>query len=78
MKPVAIIGSVLIVLGLAALAYQGFAYTTRQTVVDLGPIHATADREKTVALPPVFGIVAVAAGAALLIGSSRLRPGRAS
>lgn len=76
MKPLAITGSVLIVLGLAALAYQGFSYTTRETVVDIGPIHATADREKTVALPPVFGMVAVAAGAALLVGSSRL--GRAS
>ena len=78
MKPAAIIGAVLIVLGLAALAYQGFTYTTRQTVVDIGPIHATADREKTVALPPVFGIVAVAAGAALMLGGSRLRLGRAS
>ena len=76
MKPLAVTGSVLIVLGLAALAYQGFTYTTRETVVDIGPIHATADREKTVALPPVFGIVAVAGGAALLVGSSRL--GRAS
>jgi hypothetical protein len=78
MKPAAIIGAVLIVLGLAALAYQGFTYTTRQTVVDIGPIHATADREKTVALPPVFGIIAVAAGAALMLGGSRLRLGRAS
>ena len=76
MKPIAIIGCVLVVLGLVALAYQGFTYTTRETVVDFGPIHATADREKTVALPPVFGIVAVAAGAALLVGGSRL--GRAS
>ena len=76
MKPVAIVGAVLIVLGLAALVYQGFTYTTRETVVDFGPIHATADREKTVALPPVFGVVAVAGGVALLVGGSRL--GRAS
>lgn len=73
MKPIAVVGCALIVLGLAALAYQGFTYTTRQTVVDFGPIHATADREKTVALPPAFGIVAVAAGAALLFGSTRQR-----
>ena len=76
MKPLAITGSVLIVLGLAALAYQGFTYTTRETVLDIGPIHATADREKTVALPPVLGIVAVAGGAALLVGGARR--GRAS
>jgi uncharacterized membrane protein len=76
MKPVAIVGFVLIVLGLAALAYQGFTYTTRETVVDIGPIHATADRQKTVPLPPVFGIVAVAAGVALVFAGSRR--GRAS
>ena len=63
----------LIVLGVAALAYQGFTYTTRETVVDLGPIHATADREKTVALPPILGIAAVAGGIALLVVGVRKR-----
>lgn len=66
----------MIALGLAALAYQGFTYTTRETVVDIGPIHATADREKTVSLPPVFGIAAVAGGVALVFVGSRR--GRAS
>jgi hypothetical protein len=76
MKPVAVTGAILIVLGLAALVYQGFTYTSRETVVDFGPIHATADRERTVPLPPVFGVVAVAGGVALLVGGSRL--GRSS
>ena len=67
MKPLAMAGAALIVLGLVALAYQGFTYTTRETVVDIGPIHATAEREKTVAVPPIAGIVAVAVGAGLLI-----------
>lgn len=71
MKPIAIVGLLLILLGLAALAYQGFTYTTRETVVDFGPIHATADREKTVPLPPVFGVVAVASGIALVVAGSR-------
>lgn len=66
----------MIVLGLVALAYQGFTYTTRETVVDIGPIHATAERQKTVPLPPVFGIVAVAGGVALVFAGSRR--GRAS
>ena len=60
------IGMVLIVLGLAALAYQGFTYTSRETVVDIGPLHATADREKTRALPAIVGGVAVASGVVLL------------
>jgi hypothetical protein len=67
MKPIAIAGLVLIVLGLAALAYQGITYTSRETVVDIGPLHATADREKTLPLPPVVGIAAVAGGIGLLV-----------
>jgi len=67
MKPMAIAGLVLIVLGLAALAYQGITYTSRETVVDIVPLHATADREKTLPLPPVVGIAAVAGGIGLLV-----------
>src|SRR5687767_168770 len=71
MKTLTLLGIVLIVLGLAALAYQGFTYTTRETVIDIGPIKATADREKTIPLPPILGIVAVAGGVALMIAGSR-------
>jgi len=62
---------VLLVLGLAALAYQGISYTSRETVVDLGPIHATADRQRTLPLPPIVGIAAVAAGVVLLVTGVR-------
>jgi hypothetical protein len=70
-KPIAIVGIVLIVLGVAALAYQGFTYTTRETVIDIGPIKATAERQKTVPLSPIVGIVAVAGGVVLLIAGAR-------
>ena len=73
MKMIAVIGIVLIVLGLGALAYQGITYTSRETVIDMGPIHATADREKTFPLPPVLGIVAVAGGVVLLVAGLRKR-----
>ena len=71
MKPAAIAGIVLIVLGLAALAYQGFTYTSRETVIDIGPIKATADTQKTVPIPPVAGVVAVVAGVALVFAGKR-------
>ena len=74
MKPISIAGLVLIVLGLVALAYQGINYTSRETVIDIGPVHATADRQKTIPLPPVFGIVAVAGGVALLVAGVRRQP----
>ena len=71
MKPVGIVGVLLIVVGLTALVYQGITYTTRETVIDIGPVHATADRQKTLPLPPVLGIAAVAGGVVLLIAGVR-------
>ncbi len=71
MRPIAIAGVVLIVLGLVALVYQGITYTSRETVIDIGPLHATADRDKTLPLPPVVGLAAVAGGVALLIAGVR-------
>ena len=45
MKPASLVGALLVVFGLLALVYQGFTYTKRETVVDIGPVHATADEE---------------------------------
>jgi uncharacterized membrane protein HdeD (DUF308 family) len=73
MKITVVVGIVLLVLGVAALAYQGITYRTRETVLDLGPIHATTERDKTVPLPPVLGIAAVAGGVVLLIAGARKR-----
>ncbi len=73
MRPLAIAGLVLVVLGSLALAYQGITYTSRDTVIDIGPVHATADRQHTLPLPPVLGIVAVAGGVMLLIAGVRAR-----
>jgi hypothetical protein len=73
MKPATIAGAVLIVLGLVALAYQGITYTSREKVIDIGPIQATAERQKTLPLPPILGIVAVAAGVALVVVGVRKR-----
>lgn len=74
MKPAALIGILLIVLGVSAVAYQGFTYTSRDTVVDIGPLKATADREHTVPLSPVLGGLVVAGGVVLLIVGVRKRP----
>ena len=71
MKPVAIVGVLLMVLGVAALVYQSVSYTSRETVLDIGPIHATADREKTVPLSPLLGVAALAGGAVLAFAGLR-------
>jgi hypothetical protein len=71
MKTATIVGILLIVLGVISLAYQGITYTTREKVIDIGPIHATAEKEKTIPLPPVLGGCALAGGIALLIAGAR-------
>jgi uncharacterized membrane protein len=69
--PLIIIGIVLIAVGLVSLAYQGITYTSRETVVDIGPIKATAAKQKTIPLPPILGGLALAGGVALLLGTWR-------
>jgi hypothetical protein len=71
MKPITIIGIVLIVLGVVALAYQGISYTTSERVVDLGPLKVEAKREKTIPLPPVLGGLALVGGIVLVIAGAR-------
>jgi len=65
------LGIVLIVIGIVAFAYQGINYTTREKVVDIGPIHMSADKTRTLPLGPIVGAVALAGGIALLVMGSR-------
>jgi hypothetical protein len=66
MKSTAMIGVFLVLLGVAALVYQGITYTTRETVLDLGPIQATKETTKTVPLPPLLGGMALLGGVVLI------------
>lgn len=61
-----LIGLVLVVLGILALVYQGIGYTKRERVVDVGPIHATADKHETIPLPPILGVIALVGGIVLI------------
>jgi hypothetical protein len=71
MKSSTILGIVLVILGVFALAYQGITYTKREKVVDLGPIHATKDTTKTIPLPPILGGLSLVGGIALLAAGSK-------
>jgi len=70
---VKLIGIILIVCGIAALAMGGFSYTKREKVLDIGPIEATAEKHKSIPLPPLFGGVALAGGVVLLVAGSKKR-----
>lgn len=67
MKTTLILAVVLIVVGIAAFGYQGISYTTREKVVDIGPLTVTADKTRTIPLPPIVGAVALIGGIALLV-----------
>ena len=64
-------GMILIALGLLGLAWGGFTYTTREKVVDIGPIHATRDGTHHVPLPPIAGAVALVGSIVLLLAGKR-------
>jgi uncharacterized membrane protein HdeD (DUF308 family) len=71
MKPLVIVGILLIILGVFALAYEGITYTKTERVIDLGPLKVDAKREKTIPLSPVLGALSLVGGVALLIASRR-------
>lgn len=74
MKPAMMIGILLIILGGLALAYQGFNYTHQKTVLDVGPIHATANEHEHVSIPPILGGLALVGGILLVVAGSRKVP----
>jgi hypothetical protein len=61
------VGIVLIVIGVLALAYQGITYTTHEKIIDLGPLKAEVEKTKTIPLPPVLGVLALAGGIVLVV-----------
>ena len=72
MKPAGIVGIILIAIGIIALAYGGFSYTTREKVIDAGPLQVSADREKTVPFPPILGGLCLVGGIVLvLVGNKK-------
>lgn len=67
MRTYMLTGIILIVIGIVAFAYQGITYTTREKVVEIGSVQVTAEKTKTIPLPPVVGAVALVGGIVLLV-----------
>ena len=68
MKP---LGLILVVLGVLALVYQGFTYTTQKKVLDVGPIQATKQEHHSVPLPPILGALALIGGVVILVSDRK-------
>jgi hypothetical protein len=71
MKLTVWVAILLILLGGFALAYQGFTYTHREKVLDIGPLHATEEKHDWISIPPVLGGIALAAGIVLLVAGGK-------
>jgi uncharacterized membrane protein YidH (DUF202 family) len=67
------VGIILVIIGIVALVWGGISWTREETIVDLGPLEATAETRETIPLPPIFGGVALVAGIVLLVVPSRRR-----
>ena len=66
MKPLVVTGIILILLGILALSYNRITYTTEEKIVEIGPLTATAEKEKSIPLPPILGGLALVAGAGMV------------
>ncbi|MFN2399407.1 MAG: DUF3185 domain-containing protein [Gemmatimonadaceae bacterium] len=65
MKPLSMLGIVLMVAGAVIFALKGISFTTDKETVGVGPVEVTAEKKETI--PPVYGLVALAAGAVLFV-----------
>jgi hypothetical protein len=67
MRPLVVIGLILVVLGIVALAIPSFTYFTTERVADVGFFKIDISRPHTIVFTPIVGVVALAAGIVLLI-----------
>lgn len=71
MRILSLIGVLLVILGIAALAVGGFTFFTTERVVDAGPLQIDVQKPHTIILNPLVGIVAAVAGVALVLADRR-------
>jgi hypothetical protein len=71
MKGMTITGAILLIVGVVLLVYQGFSFTEREKILDVGPVHATAEKERVVPIPPIIGWVVTGVGAVVLVAGLR-------
>ena len=68
-----LIGVLLLVFGIVALALGGITYTKQEKVLDIGPITATTEKHKTIPLSPIVGLASVVGGIVLIVAGARTR-----
>ncbi|HET8624612.1 MAG TPA: hypothetical protein VFM14_13700 [Gemmatimonadales bacterium] len=64
-------GALLILSGVIMLALGGFSFKSRERVADVGPIEVTAERERSIPVPPILAGLAIVGGVVLIAASTR-------
>ena len=67
MRPIAIIGILLIAAGIVSLAYGGFTYTKEKTIVKVGPLEVQAEQKRRFPISPLAGGIMVVGGLVLVV-----------
>jgi uncharacterized membrane protein len=73
-KSITLVGIALILLGIVAFAYQGISYTSREKIIDVGPLQASVDTKKTIPLSPLLGGLVLVGGIVLVVVGSKKTP----
>jgi hypothetical protein len=68
-----IAATLLVVIGLVSLLLGGFRWTENKTVLDVGPVKATAQEHKTLPIPPIVGVLALVGGIVLFVIPTKRR-----
>ena len=66
-KSITLVGIALILLGIVAFAYQGISYTSREKIIDVGPLQASVDTKKSIPLSPLLGGLVLVGGIVLVV-----------
>jgi len=73
MKPLVIFGIMLIAIGIAGLAIDNISFTEKKVVIDAGPLKVTADQQRTIPIPSIAGVIAIAVGAGMIFFGRQAR-----
>ena len=71
MKNTTLVGAFLLIIGIVLLVFQGFSFTRKEKVVDIGSVQISKDKRESVWLPPIVGWIVTGTGVALLVSGLR-------
>jgi hypothetical protein len=73
MKPLVVFGIMLIAIGIAGLIIDNISFTEKKVVIDAGPLKVTADQQRTIPIPSIAGVIAIAVGAGMIFFGRQAR-----